>query len=94
MNERLEYNRVVPEKSRAMSSLDSYLKNCSLEASLIELAKVRASKINGCAYSIDMHTKNARAADESEQRLYELAAWRETDFYTVRERAALAWTRR
>ncbi len=92
MNERLEYNRVAPEASRAMSSLDSYLKNCSLEASLIELVKVRASQINGCAYCIDMHTKNARAAGESEQRLYELAVWQETDFYSARERAALAWT--
>ncbi len=92
MNERLKYSRVAPEASRAMSSLDSYLKNCSLEASLIELVKDRASQINGCAYCIDMHTKNARAGGESEQRLYELAAWRETDFYSARERAALAWT--
>jgi len=63
-----------------------------LEASLLELVKVRASQLNGCAYCIDMHTKDARAAGETEQRLYALSAWRETPFFTPRERAALAWT--
>jgi AhpD family alkylhydroperoxidase len=63
-----------------------------LEPSLRELVRLRASQINGCAYCIDMHTKDARAAGETEQRLYALTAWRETPFYTERERAALAWT--
>ena len=63
-----------------------------LEASLLELVKTRASQMNGCAYCIDMHTKDARAAGETEQRLYALSAWRETPFFTPRERAALAWT--
>ena len=63
-----------------------------MERSLLELVKTRASQINGCAYCIDMHTKDARALGESEQRLYLLNAWREAPFYTERERAALAWT--
>jgi AhpD family alkylhydroperoxidase len=63
-----------------------------LERSLYELVKTRASQINGCAYCIDMHTKDARKAGETEQRLYTLSAWRETPFYSDRERAALAWT--
>ena len=65
---------------------------CGLEANLLELIKVRASQINGCAFCLDMHTKDARAAGETEQRLYALSAWRETPFYSERERAALAWT--
>jgi AhpD family alkylhydroperoxidase len=63
-----------------------------LEAALLELIKMRASQINGCAYCLDMHSKDARAAGETEQRLYLLSAWRESPFYTSRERAALAWT--
>ena len=76
----------------AMSELERYLDECGLEPSLLDLVKLRASQINGCAYCIDMHTKDARARGESEQRLYALSAWRETPFYTERERAALAWT--
>lgn len=75
-----------------MRGLEEYIRQSGLEPSLLELVKVRASQINGCAYCIDMHTKDARARGESEQRLYELVAWRETPFYTDRERAALAWT--
>ncbi len=75
-----------------MQGLEKYLKDCCLEASLRELVKLRASQINGCAYCIDMHSKDARANGESEQRLYGLVAWRETPYYTERERAALAWT--
>ena len=75
-----------------MSQLEQYVESCGLEASLIELVKLRASQINGCAYCIDMHTKDARAAGESEQRLYLLSAWREAPFYSERERAALEWT--
>jgi alkylhydroperoxidase AhpD family core domain len=75
-----------------MLALEGYLHRCGLEGSLIELVKLRASQINGCAYCIDMHTKDARAAGETEQRLYLLDAWRESPFYSPRERAALAWT--
>ena len=75
-----------------MLALEKYLGECGLEHRLIHLMKMRASQINGCAYCIDMHSKDARALGETEQRLYELDAWRETPFYTDRERAALAWT--
>jgi AhpD family alkylhydroperoxidase len=77
---------------RALYGLENYLAGCGLEHALLELVKTRASQINGCAYCIDMHTKDARAAGETEQRLYALTAWRETPFFTERERAALAWT--
>lgn len=75
-----------------MFELEKYLANSGLERSLYELVKLRASQINGCAYCIDMHTKDAREAGETEQRLYALNAWRETPFYSERERAALEWT--
>jgi AhpD family alkylhydroperoxidase len=74
-----------------MAGLEKYLAECGLEHRLIHLLKMRASQINGCAYCIDMHSKDARALGETEQRLYELDAWRETPFYSDRERAALAW---
>jgi AhpD family alkylhydroperoxidase len=77
---------------RAMYGLEEPLRKSGLEPALRELVKVRASQINGCAYCIDMHTKDARAQGETEQRLYALNAWRETPFYTDRERAALEWT--
>jgi AhpD family alkylhydroperoxidase len=76
-----------------MLGLETFIRKSSkLEPSLLELVKMRASQINGCAYCIDMHSKDARAHGESEQRLYALNAWRETPFFTDRERAALAWT--
>ncbi len=75
-----------------MNVMEQYVRECGLEHSLLELVKVRASQINGCAFCLDMHTKDARIAGETEQRLYALSAWRETPFYTERERAALAWT--
>ena len=75
-----------------MRGLESYVRQCELEASLLELARLRASQINGCAYCVDMHTKDARAAGETEQRLYAVCVWEETPFFTERERAALAWT--
>lgn|SRR5689334_11822006 len=92
MSERMDYGKAAPGAMRAMYGLESYLKECGLEASLVELVKLRASQINGCAYCIDMHNKDARAKGETEQRLYGLVAWRETSYYTARERAALAWT--
>jgi AhpD family alkylhydroperoxidase len=75
-----------------MLHLQRVVDQCGLEFSLLELVKTRASQINGCAYCLDMHTKDARAAGETEQRLYLLNAWRESPFYSERERAALAWT--
>jgi len=77
---------------KAMFGLEEPLRHSSLEPALRELVKTRASQINGCAYCIDMHTKDARAQGETEQRLYGLSAWREAPFYTERERAALEWT--
>jgi len=92
MSERINYTKVTPEGYRAMSGLERYVRGSGLEPSLLELVKLRASQINGCAYCIDMHWKDARARGESEQRLYGLMAWRESPYYTERERAALAWT--
>jgi AhpD family alkylhydroperoxidase len=90
---RLNFSKVAPEGINAMRALEHYINQSSgLEPSLRELIKTRASQINGCAYCVDMHTKDARAAGETEQRLYALNAWRETPFYTDRERAALEWT--
>ncbi len=92
MSPRLDYHKVSPQGVAALRQLESYISDCGLEHSLLELVKTRASQINGCAYCLDMHTKDARAAGETEQRLYALPAWRETPFFNDRERAALAWT--
>jgi len=92
MQSRLEIQKVAPDAYRAMRGFQSYVNNSGLEPALMELVKIRASQINGCAYCIDMHTKDARVNGESEQRIYALSAWRETPFFTDRERAALAWT--
>jgi AhpD family alkylhydroperoxidase len=93
MESRLEAQKVSPEAYQAMLALEMFVRKSSkLAPSLIELVKMRASQINGCAYCIDMHSKDARSAGESEQRLYALNAWRETPFFTAREQAALAWT--
>ncbi len=92
MEPRLRYSTIAPEGYKAMSALNRYVEHCGLEPLLLELVKMRASQINGCAYCIDMHSKDARALGESEQRLYALNAWRETPFYSERERAALLWT--
>ena len=92
MKERLNYSVVAPEAIKGMLELEKFVHNSGLERSLYELVKTRASQINGCAYCLDMHTKDARKAGETEQRLYTLSTWRETPFYTERERAALEWT--
>jgi len=92
MSERIDFSKLTPEGYRAMSGLERYVRGSGLEPSLLELIKLRASQINGCAYCIDMHWKDARARGESEQRLYGLMAWRDSPYYTERERAALAWT--
>ena len=76
---------------KPLFALGEYVKGCGLEQSLIELVLMRASQLNGCAYCLDMHSKDARGAGETEQRLYVLQAWREAPFYSERERAALAW---
>jgi AhpD family alkylhydroperoxidase len=91
MESRLDYAKVAPEGARAMYGIEKYIGGCGLEHPLLELIKIRASQINGCAFCIDMHTKDARAAGETEQRIYALSAWRETPFFTARERAALLW---
>ncbi len=92
MKPRIDYVRASPEGYAAMQTLNRHVKESGLEPQLLELVKIRSSQINGCAFCIDMHTKDARARGETEQRLYALDAWRETPFYTERERAALAWT--
>ena len=92
MKARLNPNKAAPEAMKALGALESYVQGSGLEPSLIELVKTRASQINGCAYCLHMHTRDARVKGESEERLYLLDAWRESPLYTERERAALAWT--
>ena len=89
---RLPVDELVPHINKAMNALDAAARKVSLEAPLLELVRLRASQLNGCAYCIDMHTKDARAIGETEQRLYALPAWAETPYFTARERAALAFT--
>jgi AhpD family alkylhydroperoxidase len=91
MQSRINEAKIPPEAAKAMWELENYVRNCGLEPSLLELVKFRASQINGCAYCIDMHTKDARLEGETEQRLYLLNAWREATIYSAPERAALAW---
>jgi AhpD family alkylhydroperoxidase len=92
MEPRLDYAKAYPGGYQAMAQLERAVRQSGLEPLLLELVKTRASQMNGCAFCIDMHTKDARAQGETEQRLYALNAWRETPFFTERERAALAWT--
>ena len=92
MKPRIDSSKSDPKAIHAMLGLENYIHESGLEQSLIELVKMRASQINGCAYCLDMHSKDARAAGETEQRLYVLNASREAPFYSDRERAALAWT--
>ena len=92
MKPRFDYQKAAPDAIHAMFALGKYVAGCGLEPTLLELVKLRASQLNGCAYCLDMHSKDARAAGETEQRLYTLSAWRETPFFSERERAALAWT--
>lgn len=92
MEPRIDLSKVSPQAAQAMYGLERFVKDSGLEESLVLLVKMRASQINGCAYCIDMHSKDARALGETEQRLYELDAWRETPFYSERESAALEWT--
>ena len=92
MTTRLNAYAVAPEGVKKMIELEDLLRESGLEYSLYELVKMRASQINGCAFCLHMHSKDARAAGETEERLYLLNAWRESSLYTPRERAALAWT--
>src|SRR5437764_864917 len=92
MKSRLSYKSVDPAAYKALLSMEDYTEHCGLEESLLDLVRLRASQINGCAYCLDMHTKDARASGETEQRLYLLSAWEEAPMFTDRERAALAWT--
>ena len=92
MQPRINYLKIDSGAMQAINGIGDYVNNSGLERSLLDLMLVRASQINRCAFCLDMHTKDARASGETEQRLYSLDAWRETPFYTDRERAALAWT--
>ena len=92
MQPRLNAHVLNPEPYRRQVAMEKYLSESPLDATIKHLVKIRASQINGCAYCIDMHSKDARAAGETEQRLYGLSAWREAPYYTDRERAALEWT--
>ncbi|MEO0458160.1 MAG: carboxymuconolactone decarboxylase family protein [Cyanobacteria bacterium P01_A01_bin.114] len=92
MTARVEFGKVEPAAYQAIMSVEKYVRKSGLNKTLLELVKTRASQINGCAFCIDMHTKDARHAGETEQRLYALSAWEETPFYTPQERAALALT--
>ena len=92
MKARMDFRKASPQGAKAMGEMHAFVKRCGLDHSLLELIKLRASQINGCAHCIDMHTKELRAGGENEQRLYLLNAWEESPFYSDRERAALAWT--
>ena len=92
MKPRMNFYQAAPNTIKALSALETQIQSTGLEKSLIELVKIRASEINGCAYCINMHTEDARKRGETEQRIYLLNAWRESPLYTDRERAALAWT--
>lgn len=92
MTKRIDVSKVEPAAYKAMLGLEQYLHQSSLEQKLLDLIKIRASQINKCAFCIDMHTKEARKAGETEQRIYALSAWQETPFFTPQERAALSFT--
>jgi AhpD family alkylhydroperoxidase len=92
MEARLDYAKAAPGAMKAMRGLEAYLTDCSIEPPLRELVRLRASQINGCAYCVDMHSLDARAGGETEQRINAVVVWHETPFFTERERAALLWT--
>ena len=92
MKQRLNFYKASPGSLAAMQALEQAVQSSGLERPLVELVKLRASILNGCAFCVDMHTKDARRSGETEQRLYLVAAWKESPIYTPRERAALAWT--
>ncbi len=89
---RIDYRKLSPEAVEAQLAVERYARSSGLETRLLELVRLRASQLNGCAYCVDMHTKDARVEGETEQRLYAASVWKEAPFFTARERAALAWT--
>jgi AhpD family alkylhydroperoxidase len=91
MEPRIDFYRLSPDGYKAMLGLEHYLSKSKVESKLLHLIKLRVSQMNGCAFCLDMHWKDLRAEGETEQRMYSLDAWRETPYYTDRERAALAW---
>ena len=92
MKARIDFTNVNPGIVQAMLGLERQVRQAGFDSKLLDLVRMRASQINGCAYCLDMHSKDARANGETEQRLYGLEAWRETPYYSDRERAALEWT--
>ena len=92
MKQRLQFFAKAPEIMKAVSALNKAVDECGLEVSLLHLIKLRASQINGCSYCVDMHSREARHDGETEQRLYLVAAWKESPLFSERERAAFAWT--
>jgi AhpD family alkylhydroperoxidase len=92
MSPRIDYYRVAPAGLKAVFGLEQYVRTTALEPALLELVKLRASLMNGCAYCVEVHTKDARARGETEERLFAVPVWRETPFFSARERAAFAWT--
>jgi AhpD family alkylhydroperoxidase len=88
---RIDFYRLSPEGYKALLGLENYLSTSTVEKKLLHLIKLRVSQINGCAYCLDMHWKDLKVEGETDQRMYSLDAWRETPYYTDRERAALAW---
>ena len=92
MEQRLDFYKASPDAMKAMSALEVAIGKRGFDVSLVNLVKLRASQINGCAYCVDQHTSDARKTGETERRLYTVSVWRETPFFTARERAALAWT--
>jgi AhpD family alkylhydroperoxidase len=92
MNTRVSYAKADPKAVQLLLAVEAHIRTSNLELKLLHLVKMRASQINGCAFCLDMHSKDARADGESEQRLYSLDAWQETPYYSNRERAALEWT--
>ena len=92
MKARIDLMHVNPGVIQAMLGLERQIRHAGFDGKLLDLVRMRASQINGCAYCLDMHSKDARASGETEQRLYGLDAWRETPYYSARERAALEWT--
>ena len=92
MEQRLDFYKASPEGIKALAAFDAAVSKLGIEPSLLELVRLRASQINGCAYCVDVHTRDARKRGETERRLYAVSVWRETPFFSPRERAALAWT--
>ncbi|MDQ3203888.1 MAG: carboxymuconolactone decarboxylase family protein, partial [Pseudomonadota bacterium] len=92
MNPRLDYYSASPKAMKTMIAMEALTSSLSIEPALLHLIKVRASQVNGCAFCTDMHSLDARRLGETERRLYAIVVWRDSNFFTLRERAALAWT--